>query len=371
MGIRGLMPFLREACPQAFQRYQASHVANKRVAVDAANIVYRISHRIGSTDPEEIAHHMHVWLMKSLYLNSCSGIYLIGDGSLHLHHKKWEHKRRAKARSGQWALLERSRQLLHRVDNIVETSMPDEQVQELILRSPDLQKAVDAAEASPCVHVDEEEEDPVERIEAATRSTFQNKVAVVRRHLQHDVEKREQRYRVKFSSKEISRICAMVASKDPEEPIMHLDAPGEGELFCSDLSRKNLVDFVLSNDLDVLASGAKRTIRCVREGIVELLDMDVVLRELHVTQREFAMMCVFMGCDFAPYIKGMGAKTAFKHLQRCRKRAKGEELLLFDKDYFDQWPSVIRPTKGYDGDPSMFHAETRSAMLKAWCILVD
>ena len=50
------------------------------------------------------------------------------------------------------------------------------------------------------------------------------------------------------------------------------------------------------------------------EGILEI-DKENLLQEFNFSENQFIDLCILLGCDFCPRIKGIGPKMAYKLIQ--------------------------------------------------------
>jgi flap endonuclease-1 len=105
-----------------------------------------------------------------------------------------------------------------------------------------------------------------------------------------------------------------------------IQAPSEGEAMCAHLCKKNLVHAAASQDADALLFGSPRLVRNLsitgkrklpkKETYVdikpELIDLGQVLGGLGITQKQLVVLGMLVGTDYAPGVKGIGAKTALK-----------------------------------------------------------
>jgi flap endonuclease-1 len=108
-----------------------------------------------------------------------------------------------------------------------------------------------------------------------------------------------------------------------------LNAPSEAEAQCAQLQKTGLVDFVLSNDFDVLLFGAKKSIRKMtfagREQVngqwktmkpnLEILDLPAILSELGITYYQLIDLGIIIGNDFFPGIPTIGPKKGLEAIK--------------------------------------------------------
>ena len=100
--------------------------------------------------------------------------------------------------------------------------------------------------------------------------------------------------------------------------VSYVQAHGEAEAYASEMCRQNMVDYVVTEDMDTLAFGCPRMIRtCLdksikRNDIISVIDLHTLLTDFKMTYEQFVDMCILCGCDYCPNIPRIGNKTAFK-----------------------------------------------------------
>ena len=89
-------------------------------------------------------------------------------------------------------------------------------------------------------------------------------------------------------------------------------APEEADSQCAYLSRNNLVDFVASEDMDLLTFGTKTVIKNFLKKDMQIITLDDILSEGNITMDEFIDLCILLGCDYTDTIEGIGQKKAWE-----------------------------------------------------------
>ncbi len=98
-----------------------------------------------------------------------------------------------------------------------------------------------------------------------------------------------------------------------------LIAQSEAESLCAVLCKRNIVDAVLSEDMDVLATGGKvllKNFTMEKGGSVTEVCLEGVLNELEMKYDQFLDMCILCGCDYTSKIGGIGPMHAYKLMKR-------------------------------------------------------
>ena len=106
--------------------------------------------------------------------------------------------------------------------------------------------------------------------------------------------------------------------------VSYVQAHGEAEAYASEMCRKGMVDYVVTEDMDTLAFGCPRMIRtCLdksikRKDIISIIDLDEVLQGFEITYDEFVDLCILCGCDYCENIPRVGNKTAYSLIKKHR-----------------------------------------------------
>jgi flap endonuclease-1 len=99
--------------------------------------------------------------------------------------------------------------------------------------------------------------------------------------------------------------------------IKHIQAQGEADLLCSKLCTNNIVDFVISEDMDLLTSGTKILVRDfnIYNNKITLYNLDMILEQLNITYDKWVELCIMLGCDYLKRINGVGPKKSFRYIK--------------------------------------------------------
>jgi 5'-3' exonuclease len=92
-------------------------------------------------------------------------------------------------------------------------------------------------------------------------------------------------------------------------------AQSEAESLCAVLCKKKIVDAVLSEDMDVLATGGTvllKNFSMEKGGSVTEVCLEGVLNGLDLSYDQFLDMCILCGCDYTTKIGGIGPMHALK-----------------------------------------------------------
>jgi flap endonuclease-1 len=95
-----------------------------------------------------------------------------------------------------------------------------------------------------------------------------------------------------------------------------VEAPTEAEAQCAEIVKKGKAWAVGTEDMDALTFGAPILLRYLtysearKKPVVEVY-LDKVLEGMGFTMDQFIDLCILMGCDFLPTLKGVGKQRAF------------------------------------------------------------
>lgn len=81
--------------------------------------------------------------------------------------------------------------------------------------------------------------------------------------------------------------------------IPYLQASGEADVLCAKLCEMNIVDYVLTEDMDILTFGANRIIKNIfRKGEIRVIEKLNILKKYDLTYKQFIIFCIILGCDY-------------------------------------------------------------------------
>lgn len=112
--------------------------------------------------------------------------------------------------------------------------------------------------------------------------------------------------------------------------IPFIEAPSEADAQCAYLSKEGIVDYVLSEDMDLLTFGTKKLIRGLTNNKTCIYDLNIILEKLELSQSEFIDMCILLGCDYSNTIEGIGMVKAFQFIKKYKTI---EEIIKKEKKY--------------------------------------
>lgn len=95
--------------------------------------------------------------------------------------------------------------------------------------------------------------------------------------------------------------------------IPYLQAEGEADVLCAKLSENNIVDYVFTEDMDILTFGAKSIVKKLfGRGEIEVVEKINILKHFDLTYKQFIIFCIILGCDYHNVIFKMSLEQALE-----------------------------------------------------------
>jgi 5'-3' exonuclease len=277
MGINGLLSFLRERCPEAFQDIPYSRFRGKRVAVDSDNVLRKLMSRAH----KEVVNETDV---------------CVAEPDRKIIRERW--------------LFHLKEELVKYVNHgihlvfVFDGAYIDEKSETQLKRRTEKQKRVNEAETLKAKIM---ELDPLERTPQM--------VTDLRKKMHHlsTITQEE-----KAEVQEILKALGF--------PV--LTSTGEGEKLCAMLCIEGLVSAVYSRDSDLVAMGCPiffseeaGWVYNPQSGRTEQSLKSVcfrpILAKLGMEYKTFLDLCIMSGCDFNSNIYRVGIVTSYKLLSKC------------------------------------------------------
>jgi flap endonuclease-1 len=97
--------------------------------------------------------------------------------------------------------------------------------------------------------------------------------------------------------------------------IPYVESPSEAEAQCASMARHGIVFAAGSEDMDTLTFGSPVLLRHLtfseaRKMPINQLNLAEALEGLELSMSQFIDLCILLGCDYCPTIKGIGPKKA-------------------------------------------------------------
>ena len=100
----------------------------------------------------------------------------------------------------------------------------------------------------------------------------------------------------------------------------YIDAPSEADPQLAYLIKENLVDYVISEDMDLLTFGCTKLIRNYgTKKNIKLINLEIILKDIKLSMKQFIDLCIMMGCDYSGTLNGIGMTRAYELLKKYKK----------------------------------------------------
>jgi 5'-3' exonuclease len=277
MGISGLTKFLRDECPQVFHEINIRDLQYQKGAVDISLYVFKYITIFGDR-----------WLTAILNLVS----------TLRKHN-------------------------IH-CCFIYDTSAPQEKMAERESRREKRDKLDDRITALQDALVVAHTSGRIEQILLDLHEKLEDKTKI-KRLLRREEVVRAQAVDLDELKREVDRISKQSVHVQESDflnskalfqllGVPFFNAAVEAETTCSDLCKQGKVDFVLSEDSDVLAYGAPMFVSRINtsSGTATVVYYEEVLSALEFTSDQFLDFCIMCGTDYNSNIRLIGPKKAFR-----------------------------------------------------------
>lgn len=100
--------------------------------------------------------------------------------------------------------------------------------------------------------------------------------------------------------------------------VPYIEAPQEADSQCAYLSRKGLVDYVASEDMDILTFGCKNLLKGFMKRNMININLETILSEMGINMDQFIDLCILLGCDYTDSIDGIGLKKAYDLIKKYK-----------------------------------------------------
>jgi flap endonuclease-1 len=286
MGIKNLMKVLNNNTPNAINNINISELKGKRIAIDTSIILYQYITAIKSSGddlrgPNNIStSHIMGILVKALnYLKMEIIPIFVFDGNPPLLKMK--------------ILNDRSNIKKDAISKLIELDIK-----------------INYTNANLNTNIDNEDDFNI-ILDQETLSIYESeKIKLLKKS-------------VSISQNEMIEACEIINLLG----IPNIFAPEEADSQCAYLSINNMVDYVASEDMDLLTFGSKIIIRNFMKKNMFKIDLDEILLSGNKTMDEFIDICILLGCDYTETITGIGQKKVWGFIS---KYGSIEELITLE-----------------------------------------
>lgn len=141
-----------------------------------------------------------------------------------------------------------------------------------------------------------------------------------------------------------------------------VEAVGEAEATCLSLKKSGEVDYVYSDDTDVLALGCPEVLRTTHDhnNAFMRVDLESVLRGLGMSMDAFVDMCILCGCDYSPVVNRVSSDKAYNLIKdrKCLENVYDDDKL--DLIFPEGYPDTVKVARRMLKFPVTFGSSTSS-----------
>lgn len=125
---------------------------------------------------------------------------------------------------------------------------------------------------------------------------------------------KKQRTTIRIDREMVKQLKEMLT----EAGIFYFECPGETDLYVKEFFKRNLIQYVITEDLDFLTHQCPKVIYNYKasSNSCVLYDYNIIIKELSLNSSQFIDLCIMFGCDYTGTIKGIGHKTAYKFIKQ-------------------------------------------------------
>lgn len=311
MGISGLTKFLRDTCPQVFTEINLSDLRYRKGAVDISLYVFKYKTIFG--DKWLTALLNLVSALRKLDIHCC----FIYDTSAPEEKMKEREARRDKRDK-----------LDEKIDSLNDALAKAHATGKIDPILSDLHTKISSGKHKRLLQDKTDSGINLEALEEEIERISKQSVRIE----EGDFEK----------SKEMLRLLG----------VPFFNAAVEAETTCSDLCKQDKVDFVLSEDSDVLAYGAPMFVSKVNAstGSATVVYYSEMIDALGLTPESFLDFCIMCGTDYNPNIRLIGPKKAYKLiLEHGSIEAVGETGIDISVLNHNRTRELFKDYKRFDG----------------------
>lgn len=274
MGIKDLNPFLKAASPDLINDVSLNKFSGKRVAIDTSIYLYKFLYK------NDRFIESFFKQINRLRVNNISPIYIF-DG-------KPPAEKMGEIKSRQDKKMYYMEKIMELTNLINET--PDDSQNQI----------TDDVSTAPIDNIDSTIID--------STITDPTNVVVSKKDLQDQLEKFEKKLII-VTKEHIRTLKYFFDLLN----IKYIQANCEADIICSKLCENGIVDMVLSDDMDLLASGSRIVLRNfnVNSNKITVYNVDRILQTLDITYDQWIDFCILCGCDYLKRVRGMGPKNAY------------------------------------------------------------
>lgn len=124
--------------------------------------------------------------------------------------------------------------------------------------------------------------------------------------------------------------------------IAYIDSLYDIQTTCSDLCIRNIVDFVISNNTDIVAYGTPKLVTNlnIKSGSCKTIKYNDVLKNLDMTSEIFLNFCIMCGTSYNSNIPRIGTKRSYKLIKKYKTIANTSDKTNINIDILNHLDTI-------------------------------
>lgn len=116
----------------------------------------------------------------------------------------------------------------------------------------------------------------------------------------------------------------------------------EADLLCAYLVKQKIVDYCISNDMDMIAYGCPNIIRNLnfKNDDIDIYSLNNILYNLKMNYEKLVEFCILLGCEYTSRIIGINNELAFKLIHEYNSI---DNIILHIDDISDKYKKLYIP----------------------------
>lgn len=325
MGINGFVKRFAKKAPNGIRKIQFSEMRGQRCAIDTSCFVYKAVYNAGSNNTSGAHIKTFVDMVLDLYKHRVTPIFIF-DGKAPEEKGTTLQARRDKRDSNKRKVATIQDKIAQVIVGDAYDSDKSYDIEDLLSNYGDLSK---------------EQNEIISKLRQEEMRVTKNTICI-NRDIYADIE----------------NVLKLMG-------VEYYNAREEADFLCAQLCSNGDVDFVISNDTDMLTHGAPVVIKDYmsmnyrRKGEVQLLDLENILTDVDITMSQFVDICVLSGCDYnnKQQLTGVGRDGLIRLI---KKHGRAEDLPgTFDLERVNYDQSFDLFAGSRDRDNIMKHSKSR------------
>jgi len=100
-----------------------------------------------------------------------------------------------------------------------------------------------------------------------------------------------------------------------------VESPEEADSQLAELSKNNKVDYIVTDDMDILVFGGNKILKNFTvsdKKKIQEIDLNTLKKNTQMNQSQIIDLAILLGCDYCPSVKGVGTIGAYNLMQEYK-----------------------------------------------------